>query len=189
MARSRSSRFPRSSLVHRPSWSGGPSTAGDGQPISITSSIAVLGGVGATPTGDGITLIRTRGSFSCHLEAATTQGDGFHGAFAIGKATSAAFVAGVASVPTPITEEGWDGWLYHQYFTINAGGPIAAATAADQQNQVNNVSAALRLEVDSKAMRKITIDETFYFVIEVIEFGTAAMDFSFNCRMLTKDMA
>ena len=189
MARSSRGRFPRNSPVHRPFWAVGPETAGNGQPIPITSSSAVLGGVSVGPVLDSLTLIRTRGSFSCHLEAATTQGDGFHGAIGIGMATLAAFTAGVASVPTPITEEDWDGWLYHQYFTINAGGPIAAATAADQQGVVNATIGALRQEVDSKAMRKIDIDSVFYFCIEVIEFGTAAMDFSFNSRMLFKDMS
>ena len=189
MGRLGRSRFPRSSQAHRPFWSGGPSTPGDGQPTPITGSVSVIGGTAIGPTVDSLTLIRTRGSFSCHLESATTQGDGFHGAIGIGKATLAAFTAGVASVPTPITEEAWDGWLYHRYFTINAGGPIAAATAADQQNQVNNVTAALRDEVDSKAMRKIDVDSVFYFAIEVIEFGTATMDFSFNSRMLFKDMS
>ena len=188
MARSRMSRFPRSSQSRRPFWAGGPSTAGDGQPIPLSASSSAIGGVAVTPTTESLTMIRTRGAFVCHLESATTQGDGFHGAIGIARATLAALAIGVTAVPTPITEEGWDGWLYHQYFSINAGGPITAATTSDIQNQVNNVTAALRLEVDSKAMRKLTVDEGLYFAIEVIEFGTATMDFSFNSRMLFKDM-
>ncbi len=92
-------------------------------------------------------------------------------------------------MPTPITEEAWDGWLYHRYFSITAGGTIAAATAAQQGDQVNSTTAALRLEIDSKAMRKIDVNEGMFAAVEVTEHGVATMEWLFNCRMLFKLMA
>ena len=51
------------------------------------------------------------------------------------------------------------------------------------------MSAALRFEIDSKAMRKQDIDEGFYAAIEVTEFGTADAQWAFNSRMLVKNMS
>ena len=189
MPTSTRSRYPRSSVRHRSSWEAGPETSGGGAAQVISSSIAELAGTAVQATVDGLTVIRTRGELMLYVETASLQGNGFHGAFGIAKATSAAVLAGAASVPTPITEEAWDGWLYHRYFHIHSAGPIAVATAAQEALQVNNVCAALRIEVDSKAMRKQDIDEAIYAAIEVTEVGTASMRWSFNCRLLVKNMS
>jgi len=184
----RSSRFQRTSVRHRSSWEVGPETSGGGGQQTITASVAQLAGTAVQAVIDGQTLIRTRGEVLMFLTSATAIGHGFYGAFGIAKATSAAILAGAASVPTPITEEAWDGWLYHRYFSCISAGPIAAATAAQEALQVNNVCAALRFEVDSKAMRKHAVDEGFYAAIEVVEIGTADMRWFFNSRMLQKQM-
>ena len=189
MARLRGSRFPRTSVRHRSLWDLGPETAGNGAPQALTATGASIAGTAIAITVDGITLIRTRGEFLIYLLTAGSAGDGFHGAFGIAKATSAAILAGIASVPSPRVEETWDGWLYHRYFSILAAGPIAAATAAQETLQNANVTAALRVEVDSKAMRKIDIDEGFYAAIDVIEHGVATAEWVFNSRMLFKAMS
>jgi len=186
---SRRFRSTRVSVRHRSSWEVGPETSGGGAPQELTSSVANLAGTAIQATEDGQTLIRTRGELLIYLKAATAAGDGFHGAFGIAKATSAAVLVGATAVPTPITEEAWDGWLYHRYFSIFAGGPIAIATAAQETLQNAAVTAALRIEVDSKAMRKFDVNEAFYACIEVVEKGTAVADWVFNCRMLFKLMA
>ena len=185
----RRSRFPRTSVRHRSSWEVGPETSGGGAPQSISSSLAQIAGTATQATEDGQTLIRTRGELLAWIGSSSAANNGFHGAFGIAKATSAAVLAGVASVPTPITEEAWDGWLYHRYFTLFTGGTIAAATAAQQADQVNSQTAALRFEIDSKAMRKFDVNEALYGCIELVEVGTAAMEWTFNCRMLFKLMA
>ena len=174
------------SLARKTSWSVGPETSGLGGPQAITGTGAVFAGTSTAFAFDGDTLVRTRGELLLLLTAASAVGDGFHGAFGIGLATTAAIVAAGASLPTPITEEDWDGWLYHRYFSIIAGGTIAAATAAQQGDQVNSTSAALRIEVDSKAMRKVAIDMGLFAVVEVVEHGTAVAEFLFNCRTLIK---
>ena len=189
MPRLRSSRFLTKSAPHRSSWEFGPETSGNGAPQGLTASSSQLAGTNVAAAIDGLTLIRTRGEFMIYLTAATALGDGFHGAFGIGKATQAAVVAGVLSVPNPITEEAWDGWLYHRYFSCMAPGPIAVATAAQETLQNAGNIASLRLEVDSKAMRKWDINESMFACIEVIEHGTATAEWLFNSRMLVKNMS
>jgi len=184
----RGSRFPRTSVRHRSSWEVGPQTSGGGSTQTVNGSAAQLAGTAVAILTDGVTLIRSRGEFLLFLRLATAAGDGFTGAFGIAKATAAAVVAGVASVPTPLTEDSWDGWLYHRFFSCISAGPIAVATAAQEALQVNNVSAGVRFEVDSKAMRKADIDESFYAVIEVIEVGTSELTWAFNSRLLFKEM-
>ena len=66
-----------------------------------------------------------------HLSSAGSATDGFHGAFGIGIANVNAFATGgITSLLTPLADESWEGWLYHRYFSLFAGGTIAAATAA-----------------------------------------------------------
>ena len=182
------SRFQRTSVRHRSSWEPGPETSGNGASQAISVGGGSLAGTAVQATVDGLTLIRTRGELLIYLRLATASDHGFHGAFGIAKATTAAIVAGAASVPTPITEEGWDGWLYHWYFSTFAAGPIAMATAAQETAQNHSTVAAVRIEVDSKAMRKWDIDEGIYAAIEVLEVGMAEMSWAFNSRLLVKEM-
>ena len=119
------------------------------------------------------------------LLSATNQADGFHGAIGIGVATTAAVSAGAGSVPTPLTEQDWNGWIYHKYFNINAASVMDSGAATDIDIQ-NSVTACHRFDYDSKAMRKLSDADTIYGCIEVTEIGTATMNFSSNCRMLFK---
>ena len=153
---------------------------------TISSSVAVIGGNSVLAALDGLTLVRTRGHLLLQLLTAVSAADGFVGAFGMAKASSAAILAGVASVPTPLTEESWDGWFFHQYFSLISSCPIAVATAAQEALQNNNVAAAVRFEIDSKAMRKIDIDEGFYMAIEVVEIGAASMLWTSDTRILSK---
>ena len=97
----------------------------------------------------------------------------------MGVVSAAAFAVGATAVPTPITEEAWDGWFYHRYFSILGSGAIATAP-------INSRSGAVRIEVDSKAMRKLEVDMVLYAALEVTEVGVASMEFSFNSRLLVK---
>ena len=187
MAALRRSRFPTSSGQRRKtSWAIGPNIGADGAIQTITGSSAVLATTGGNFNFDGDTLVRTRGELNLFLTVANASKDGFHGAFGIAIVSAAAFVAGAASVPTPLTEDNWDGWLYHRFFSCFSGGVIAAATAAQEESQVNNSAAAVRVEVDSKAMRKVATDMTIFACFESVEVGTAQMAWSFNSRLLLK---
>ena len=73
---------------------------------------------------------------------------------------------------TPIAEEGWDGWLWHSYFSV--AGPLGSDAAH------------VRLEIDSKAMRKFDSFDTIFGATEVVESGTEVMSLIAQTRMLFK---
>ena len=155
-------------------WSIGPGGTGAG-PIA-SSSAAFVGG-GTQPTVDALTVVRLRGELLLSLVSAVNPLDGFRGAFGVGIVSLPAFTAGIASVPTPITEEGDENWLYHRYFTLFTGDGTEANFFGPS---------FARIEVDSKAMRMAGVDKVFYAAIEVVEVGSAVMDVSFNSRFLNK---
>jgi len=186
MAHSSRSRFlARSPSRRKVGWGTGPKSGTSGAPIQgISGSGSNIGTIGATPSSDGITLVRLRGMTHLFLATSGGVGQGFHGAIGVGIATDPAVAIGVSAVPTPITEEVWDGWLWHTYFSLTAAGAITAAGAALSWS--GEGESAVRIVVDSKAMRKIAVTETIYCVIEVVEIGAATLDWSFNSRTLSK---
>ena len=91
-------------------------------------------------------------------------------------------VGGVTALPAPFTTPEWDGWLWHSYFQMH--GVSAQAVGADV---ARNVSADLRMVIDSKAMRKISENEVLFGVLEVgVETGTAQLRYSADTRVLFK---
>ncbi len=160
--RSNSPRAPR----RRTHWSELASTTFD-----ISAGGAVLMG-SSIVRHEGETLVRTRGIISVTLLTAASVGDGFIGAFGMVLVTTAAATAGVGSIPTPFTEAAWDGWFVHRYFDVRSG------LAADGSGQV-------RLEIDSKAMRKANEDESIVLVSETVETGTATAKFTGRIRLLS----
>jgi len=145
----------------------------------LTSSGASLLGTTFEPASgnEDSTIIRTRGLFDAFLEGArTADGDGFFGAVGIAIATSAAVTAGIGSVPTPITEQSWDGWLWHSFFSVHQADITFAPGGSESQ----------RIEIDSKAMRKHENAMTVYAAIEVVETGTAVLNVRLDTRQLIK---
>ena len=154
-------------------WIDGP---GDGTAVqNITVSGRTILGQGITLTADGITLVRLRGGLLVNLDTASAIGNGFVGAFGIGIVTETAFATGAAAVPTPITERDWDGWLFWHTIQVLSG---------DASDVGLSGSAQQRVEVDTKAMRKLNEESLIYGVIEVTEIGTAEIDVAFDSRML-----
>ena len=49
-----------------------------------------------------------------------------------------------------------------------------------------DIASSLRLEVDSKAMRKFPVEMALYAVVEIVEVGTATINFHFDSRVLFK---
>ena len=102
------------------SWELGP---GDCVETQFNGTGSNFIGMATTPTQDGLTLARIRGKIKAFLNSTNAIGGGMCGAFGIGIATAAAVAVGVTAVPTPITEQAWDGWLYWmpvQLFTTSA---------------------------------------------------------------------
>ena len=187
MANSR--RFsPRSAIRsqrRKTSWNTGPASGATGNELVITGTGKTLFPAGAAVLVEGVTLVRTRGEMLFLLTTSTATPGGFHGAVGLAVVTDQAFAAGVASIPGPIGEDDWDGWFYHRFFSVLGAGPIDSGVAADI-DQVNGTTASLRIEVDSKAMRKLSVGQTLVAVLETVEVGTASMSIFFNCRMLVK---
>ena len=152
----------------------------------ISSSSAVLGGLGAAAAIDGITVVRIRGEFLFQMNTTSALNTGFHGAVGIGIASAPAFAAGVTAVPTPITEEFQDNWLWHSYFGCLSNNAISAAGVSTSGGQQDGVIAAVRIPIDSKAMRKMNIGDVIYAAVEVTEVGTCTAVFTMNSRMLVK---
>ena len=179
MARSRGfplRQFPTSK--RQTAWASGPeavalSLAASGKAI-WTFGVALLAG------GDKATIVRTRGFGRVHLRgSAGGITDGFAGAVGLAIVPSTAFAIGVTAIPGPLTEEDWDGWLWHEFFDIRT----TTSVTADLGEQV---IASKAFVIDSKAMRKISGDETVVGMLEATETGVEALAFNARCRMLVK---
>ena len=168
-------RFHTRGVRRSTAWFGGPSSGIDGAAQATGGPGSLLMTTGAAAGVDGLTLVRTRGELLIRLTAASAISEGFFGAFGIGVVTVAAFTAGAASVPTPVTEETWDGWLYHTYWQC-----------ISQSAGVIENSSWYRKTIDSKAMRKLAVDEIIFAVVEFTEVGTSGVSFNFNSRILMK---
>ena len=177
----RGGRLGRFQERRKTDWNVGPEAN-----LTAISSTSVVGWSSfVLPQVPGLTLIRTRGEFTAYLTAATALNDGFECAVGIGLASTAAATVGITALPTPLAEEDWDGWIFHQFFDLHAPGPIVQAAAALSTD--NSFMSSIRIPIDSKAMRKVP-DNAFalYGAIEVIVAGTAVMAFQARTRMLFK---
>lgn len=175
MARSlRGFSHPIRSQKRKVEWSEG--TGGTGLTSGAASQSVILGSFLQAGIA-GLTLVRTRGLLDIFLDGpGTADGDGFFGAFGIGIVVDAAATAGVVSMPTPITESSWDGWLYHSFLSIHNPDTTFGGSGAVHQ----------RVEVDSKAMRKFPLDVSMFAMLEVIEIGTATFNVFWDSRVLLK---
>ena len=125
------------------------------------------------------TIVRVRGIFHVVCDTVAAGNDGYIGAIGLGLVSTPAFAAGIASVPTPLTEMAWDGWLYHSFFDVRG----ITATIADG---VNGPTCTQTIEIDSKAMRIMGEQQTLIGVIDVVETGTSTMSYTADTRVLVK---
>ena len=173
MAHSRQ-RFSARSSKRSMLWSQGPGSS------AIQSSTATgkqVWSLGQT-SGGGVTLVRIRGEISMWLEVVTAIGDGFAPiGVGIGIVSSDAFGIGPTAMPGPLSDPDWD-WMWVGY----VGALIGESTTETFQG-----IGAKRIEIDTKAMRKISPNEMVFGMYEtLIEMGTATVSFSVVTRMLFK---
>ncbi len=142
---------------------------------AFTTSTSAILGSGQANLDDGVTVVRLRGFVELTLSAGGAL-DGFAGAIGIGIVSTPAFDIGITAVPTPITEIEWEGWMWHQLFSLHSPGAFSATSTGS----------VLRLPIDSKAMRKFDSQETILAVMEVTETGTTAMTVRLGTRLLLK---
>ncbi len=118
------------------------------------------------------TIVRTRGNVSIKTNVATALT--FVGAFGVGVVSNDAFAAGVASIPGPFSDADWHGWFVWRSFSYSQ---IESGTGANVwQNHLN-------VEVDSKAMRRVSTNET---VVLIAESQDDTFGISMPLRMLFK---
>jgi len=175
MTRSRAGFHSRGTGRRKSSWTVGP---GDSTPLHFDSSDENAFS-GLNIIADGLTLVRTRGSFSAYLTAATATSDGFHGAFGYWHCFLAGLFGRNFVASASARSVNWDGWLYHRFFDCHLGDSIGGGGS-------NQAPGAVQFEVDSKAMRKVSVNEVFVAVVQVSETPTAEIDVFFDSRMLFK---
>ena len=174
MARSRGfqPRLTRSPRKDR-AWALGPEAVS----VTASNSSSLLWTNGVITSLAKVTIARIRGHGRIILSAAAAINDGFAGALGIGVVAQNAFAAGIASLPIPVTDSDWDGWMWHNFFDIRA----ISATIADG---VNSVSTVFDFDIDTKAMRKLGDEQVVFGAIEFTETGTSTLFFSADSRML-----
>ena len=138
----------------RKSWSNmTPATA-----VAIGATQAVIGSVSIAESSlVAPTLLRSRGNLLVNAvpDAATDSDTIGLGLIVV---HTNALAAGGASLPGPIADQGAD-WLWHMYVPLDAAGATAEAA-------VNNWN-LMRIEVDSKAMRRVPEDHAVVCMGEV----------------------
>ncbi len=142
--------------------------------IASSAVGSTLYGIGFTPVVSGLTLIRLRGELivSSLLNAAT---DAMQMATGVMLVSEEAFAAGVASIPSPITDID-DDWLWHQWHSVQSGTLGAPGQGTEY-----------RFPIDNKAMRRFPGGKVLVAVTEVIlEDGTVVVDTILNMRGLIK---
>ena len=82
--------------------------------------------------------------------------------------SATAFGVGGASLPGPLADSNADFWLWHKFVPLDA----LTLTAGDPQSITTNV----RIEVDSKAMRRISTDQTVVLMAELANGNFASVD-------------
>jgi len=172
------SRFQRGggSSPRQTEWGDGPI---DATVQSITAAGTTIVGTGQLATIKQ-TIVRIRGAITLWLPVVTAIGDGFSGVtVGIGIVSFEAFTAGAGSMPSPISDPDWPGWIYYE----NLGAFVGLETTEVARGPMG----AARVVIDTKAMRKIGINEiVFGAVAATAEVGTATLSFVMRTRMLAK---
>ena len=167
----RRSQFPTriSAPKRKTAWLTGPNLAS----TSVSSGVLTGFTNGLQILEDGLTLVRTRGEILLRLS--TTAGgttDGMGGAVGIAIASENAFGVGITGIMNPFDDSEWDGWIFHSFFHFN--GPATLGSAFQ------------RIEIDSKAMRKIGALDVLYGAVDTIETGVEVIQMVSDTRMLFK---
>ena len=159
-------------------WGAGPDSSA--QSVAASGKTLWTNSIGGAGEALERTIMRTRGGGLFSLSAATAAQDGFLVGLGIGLVSVQAQTAGATSIPGPLADRDWDGWLWHEIFVVRA----VTATIADGANAV---TVAHHFEIDSKAMRKWDSDaDVIVGMMEVTELGTAVGELHAMTRLLLK---
>ena len=154
-------------------------TLGPGSTVVTTVSSVTPAFVGARfdILQDGVTLARMRGRLRIALRSAVSLGDNITGAFGVGVVKTTAAIAGIASVPTPVAEQDAESWLYWQAVSMGSMSPSPQWGSAGW--------AFFDVDIDSRAMRKLSLDDSIYAAFEGgTEVGNVTLNVFFDSRLL-----
>ena len=124
--------------------------------IAFSTSTTAIIGSGVTPVGQNLTIIRTHGYLEFTMASADAAQSGFNFAGGIGVVSADAFAVGIGSMPNPFDDISWPGWLWHKMGGIHTP---AACTIGD-------AAVNMRWEIESKAMRKLGLNEVAFLAIQ-----------------------
>ena len=160
------------SARRRTSWSIGP------EGILSPASTAVSGfATGVGPSLPGLTIVRVRGELFLHLLTSSVAQGGFQWAAGLAVVTAKAFGIGATAIPGPFTDIEWDGWLWHSQGVLKGAGSTLSESLGGWVQ---------RVEIDSKAMRKLPEETILVGMLETVEVGTATMHVELRSRVLVK---
>ena len=120
--------------------------------VTVASTTAVI--IASTTFSDPLTIMRTRGMISVKSNVDTDVT--ITGAVGMAIVQNEALVAGVNSLPEPFSDADWGGWFVWRTFAIDQK---VLSVSSIFQAQYN-------FEVDSKAMRKVTSNESLVVIAE-----------------------
>ena len=140
----------------------------------LAAATAIIDSTFVTDVNNPETLIRVRGNLMVQTDQNGASETPF-GAIGMAVVSNEAVAAGVAAILTPYAEGDSDYWFMHQYWAA----PIRFGTAVGFQN------VGVQYVIDSKAMRKVTPDQT---IILVMENGSAdsGLQYRLDLRILSK---
>jgi len=149
-------------------WGGGPFAI-----TTLTTTQAVLATF--SESGSPSTILRIRGWVTVKGTPNATGDDDVVGLGIIIVELAAASAGGV-SVPGPINDEG-SPWIWHQYVPLQAG---SAGLLGD------DIGSVVRVEIDSKAMRKMGINQRLILVGELTtgEYAFVSVNGGFRALVL-----
>ncbi len=140
---------------------------------ALAGASAIIDNAFTTPNVE--TLIRCRGLLVIQSNQIAAAEQPF-GAIGLCLVTDQAFAAGAGSIPLPYTDSESDAWLLHQFwaapFQFGDGTGFARIDA--------------QYQLDSKAMRRVTQDDTVLMVLEVGSAAAIGVNYRWDMRLLTK---
>ena len=109
------------------------------------------------------TVARVRGVFKVFPQVFSADLE-YSGAYGLCIVSDEAFTAGAASIPRPHDDDDWGGWIVHGYYSGHVEAMAVNAGSLVVEHHV----------IDSKAMRKVEINEIFVWMIEAQAGAVAA---------------
>jgi len=163
------------------SWSLGPGGNDiDFDSVTFTSTSASILGAGVTPAVPHLTVVRIRGMLDFRLITTDVVRGGFTWAAGLGIVANDAFLVGTSALPQPFDEVGWPGWLWHNFGVMKSTVGALATSSLSAPSE--------RIEIDTKAMRKLRQNEVLFMIVQVGEASGSAstMDVTGVTRVLVK---